>query len=102
MKCYGGEVMLLASHQMVGQCLDDGFDGACPEPVECRRNDFFGIPMEFGDKRRQKSEGMATARTKEAPNGNRIRFCKRDKIAHVAPMPPQASSLLASLAMAGL
>jgi len=99
-KRYRGEVMFWTGHQMVGQELGNGLPCACPEPVERGRYNFFGIPMEFGDEKRQKSEGVTTERTQEAPDGNRIRLFQRDKIAYVAPMPPKASRLIAPLALA--
>ena len=59
MKRHCGEVMLFAGHQVVGQQFGDGLNSACPEPVECRRNDFFGIPMKFDEEGRQERKGMA-------------------------------------------
>jgi hypothetical protein len=58
-KRHSGEVVLFAGHQVVGHQFGDGLNGACLEPVERRRNDFFGIPMEFDEEGRQEREGVA-------------------------------------------
>jgi hypothetical protein len=101
-KCHCGEIMFSASYEVVHQEVCCGFVGMGLEPGERRSDNFFGVAVEFEDKRRKKSERMATQGTQEASDWNGMRFGQADKAAHVAPMPPQASHLLATLTLAGL
>ena len=101
-KRHRGEILFAATHQAVDQKVDRSFIGVRFEPVERRLNHFFGVAVEFRDKRRKESKRMATQGTQEASDRNGIRFGRADKAAHVAPMPPKASHLLATMTLAGL
>jgi hypothetical protein len=72
------------------------------DPAQGDRDDLGGVAMKFTHEGRQESECVPAAGAKEAPYGNRVRFCQGNKVAHVAPMPLQESDLFADLAVGGL
>jgi hypothetical protein len=50
--------MIFLRPATVAQEISDRFVGTSPQPTKRFRDDFFGVAMEFGNKRRQKAKGM--------------------------------------------
>ena len=94
--------MLAANQEAVDQEIDGGFVGVGLEPGQCRSDNFLGVAVKFGDKRRKKSKRMPAQGAEEASDWNGMRSGRADKPTHVAPMPAQATCLLATITLAGL
>jgi len=91
--------MVFTRQAVVAEPLRHGVESQSLQPIERSLNDFFGVAMELDDEGRQQGERMATPRTKQASDRNRIGVGQSDQSTDITSMPAQTALSLAYSAL---